>query len=210
MLDNPELLSQTNIARFGPEHLNSFLSAVLPLEFVNALEVAWRPEARSRGPGKYANCAIYTYRCETSSPLLYHFPNTAIPDGQWINLLWSYLTNPRSLASFKTQQQSQRRGVRSLGGMSNKLGEGPSASAPVIITLVDIAQLCGRWPILPVFVDKSLMPMLVRLDADLPLLHLTQANIPVSTNCSTQNSLSKTLNLLIATSFRVSYDDDRH
>ena len=49
----------------------------------------------------------------------------------------------------------------------------------VTATLVDIAQLCGRWPILPVFVDKTLLPMLVRFDADLPLLHLTQANIPV-------------------------------
>lgn len=130
-----------------------------------------------------------------------------MPDGQWIYLLWSYLASPRSLTfSFKKQQQQQQQqrlggaeGGGSVAGvaMRTKLsqGQGPSSSSlssngststttAVTATLVDIARLCGRWPILPTFVDRTLIPMLVRLDADLPLLHLTKANLPVSRKSS--------------------------
>ena len=54
LLHSPELLQSTNIARFGPEHLDSFLSAVLPSQFANVMEIPWRPDlSNAIGRGTY-------------------------------------------------------------------------------------------------------------------------------------------------------------
>lgn len=45
-------------------------------------------------------------------------------------------------------------------------------------TLLDVARVCGRWPLLPVLRGREKAPMLVRLDASLPLLHMSRASLP--------------------------------
>lgn len=43
----------------------------------------------------------------------------------------------------------------------------------------DVARLCGRWPLLPVLRGREKARMLVRLEAALPLLHISHVNLPV-------------------------------